>query len=641
MRVCWTADYDMRGNGYGYTMHQKNLRAALERAGVEMSSDADIAVHIVTPPTFEPQPGKFNVLYTMYEMAALPREWIDPLNRADLIVVPNHHNKDLFRRYTKLPIEVVWEGVKPEKFTLKKRSAPASGEKFRFLWLGASNPRKGYEHVCIGWQRFLDEHPELLGKVELYLKTTQPNTETRNLHLAQAGAIFDNRDLPLDELIELYHSAHAFLFPSMGEGWGLTLHEAMATGLPAIYTPWSAMRDWVPEKYAYPLKFSMKQIDTLKQVGNDAGKIYHSAPAANPDTDHMVRLMYRVYKRYEEAAEKGYKAAQKVRQITWDRSAREFIDAVVPHYETQKREAMLEQYQDIWVKGKVEKRGVRDCGERWDIIRDFAARYNRPFTVLDIGANLGYFSLRLAEEFDCTVVSLEGIYGEWIKKVYERNENPRVILLQHVFSLEDLKTLAGVEHFDMVLALSVAHHIGPWDQTQRVLRELGDNVIVEMATEPNACNANYVSEAKVPEDARMLGEARTHLGGVRPIFVLQGEPARITKSYLGTPETDLDIDLRSDFDEKVAIQRGAEREWFRGINLKTFKLMWGAYPSKDRVIEMLNEERENFEGTHGDLKVHNVILQGDGVKFIDAGDHRRATYDDEKEFAKMVEELGA
>lgn len=334
MEICWTADYSMTGNGYGYTMHQRNLKAALEGEGVVMSGDADLAVHIVTPPSFNPIPGKYNVLYTMYEMAAIPPEWIEPLNRADLIVVPNNHNRHLFRRYTKLPIEVVWEGVKPDKFTLEKRERPEPGQKFRFLWLGASNPRKGYEHVCIAWERFLKAHPELLGRVELYLKTTQPMTEARNLNLAAGAAIFDNRDVPIEELIELYHSAHVFLFPSMGEGWGLTLHEAMATGLPAIYTPWSAMRDWVPEKYAYPLRFTMQPIDTLRQGGDDHGKRYHRAPAASPDTNHLASRMYQLYSRYEEAAERGYRAAEIVRGITWERSAKEFIEKVGPHYET-------------------------------------------------------------------------------------------------------------------------------------------------------------------------------------------------------------------------------------------------------------------------------------------------------------------
>ena len=326
MTIHWTADYSMTGNGYGYTMHQRNLRAALEAEGVVMSHDADVAVHIVTPPSFEPIEGKYNILYTMYEMAALPADWPDKLAGADLIVVPNMHNYHLFRRYTDRPIEVVWEGVKPDVFTLEKRTMPTD-KRFRFLWLGASNPRKGYEQVCHAWERLLKKHPELLGKVELYLKTTQPSQESRNFNVMGSFAIFDNRDVPVEELVSLYHSAHCFLFPSMGEGWGLTLHEAMSTGIPAIYTPWSAMVDWVPRKYAYPLKFQLRDIDTVKTTGER----YHKAPAAYADVDHLVSRMYQVYARYDDAAKKGYEAGKVVRGITWERSAREFIDKIGKH----------------------------------------------------------------------------------------------------------------------------------------------------------------------------------------------------------------------------------------------------------------------------------------------------------------------
>lgn len=327
MRINWTADYDMRGNGYGYTMHQKNLRAALEAEGVEMTPDAQVAVHIVTPPSFRPVDGAYNVLYTMYEMQTIPKKWVAPLAGADLIVVPNEHNRRIFQRYTDVPIEVVWEGVKPDVFSLERRVKPTT-DRFRFLWLGASNPRKGYEQVCVAWERLLREYPDVRGRVELYLKTTQPMNEARNMNVMGAYAIFDNRDVSIEELVELYHSAHCFLFPSMGEGWGLTLHEAMATGLPSIYTPWSAMQDWVPSKYAWPLRFRLKPIET-QSIGS--GATYHKAPAAWPDVDHLKRRMYQVWSRYDEAAELGYKGGEIVRRITWERSAKEFLEKVGRH----------------------------------------------------------------------------------------------------------------------------------------------------------------------------------------------------------------------------------------------------------------------------------------------------------------------
>ncbi len=147
------------------------------------------------------------------------------------------------------------------------------------------------------------------------------------------------------------------------------------------------------------------------------------------------------------------------------------------------------------MKGKVEKRGVRECEDRFELIRAFAGKFERPFTVLDIGANLGYFSLRLAETFDCTCVAIEGIYGDWTQEVFERNENPRVILLKKIFKLADLRALAEVEHFDVVLGLSMIHHLdGSFDESLEVLRSLGDHLILELPFEANACGQQVVHE---------------------------------------------------------------------------------------------------------------------------------------------------
>ncbi len=40
-------------------------------------------------------------------------------------------------------------------------------------------------------------------------------------------------------LTQIYRAVDAFVLPSHGEGWGLTLMEAMAMALPTIGTRWS------------------------------------------------------------------------------------------------------------------------------------------------------------------------------------------------------------------------------------------------------------------------------------------------------------------------------------------------------------------------------------------------------------------
>jgi glycosyltransferase involved in cell wall biosynthesis len=325
----WTANWNMKGNGYGYSTHQRMLRAALEAQGVVMCDDADIAVHIVVPSGFLPIFAKFNILYTMYEGETIPDDWIAPLRLADLVVVPCTHNVHVFQKYTDAPVVHCWEGVDTAKFSYVTRAKPRDLKKFRFLWVGASNPRKGYEHTAGAWAVFEKEYPKEWENCELIFKTTQQTKEERLVPFPAHHVKVETHDYTIDELIRLYHSAHAFLFPTMGEGFGLTLAEAMSTGLPCVYTPWSGPNDFISEREGYPLRFNMKETATIKLENDGTRHPYHTTTSVSVDIKHLARRMAQVYADYDEALARGRRAAERIRRdITWEKSARSFIEIV-------------------------------------------------------------------------------------------------------------------------------------------------------------------------------------------------------------------------------------------------------------------------------------------------------------------------
>jgi SAM-dependent methyltransferase len=300
----------------------------------------------------------------------------------------------------------------------------------------------------------------------------------------------------------------------------------------------------------------------------------------------------------------------------------------------------LEQYQDIWVHGKVQTPGIRECESRYQLIRQVAARYQRPFTVLDVGANLGYFSIRLIEDFpNCTVVACEGQYSGWLRNVLERNWADRVILLDHTFTRADLDQLAAVEHFDLVLAMSVMHHFdGTWNQILATFRSLGDRLIVETAHEPAACGRHITETTVIPGDAEMLGECPSHLDGTpRPIWTVATPRTTLRRSYIGTPLDDCNIEIRSDWHYKNAVKDGVVYLWHPGINLRTWLHYGGLWPNR-RHIQLLIREHAPAK-RHGDIRTHNIILGGNTVAFIDALDPRRDMTDDIAGLQQVLSEL--
>ncbi len=313
MKVTWASDYFIEsGNQYGFSVHNRKSREALE-PHVEFTDDAAIAVQVCSAWIFSPVAGKRNILYWAWDSPEIPPTEVKGLDRADAIVVASSYMVEAIHKYLpEKPVFLCHEGVDVERFVFKPRRMPLPPRPFRFLWIGAPNQRKGYTLVTEAWRAFAG-----LQKAELYMKTTVTEYNVRC-----GNVVFDSRNLSLDDLVKLYHSAHCFLFPTMGEGFGLTCAEAMATGLPVIYTPWTAVTDLLDESCGYPLKYTVQRILTTNVPVGDEAKNEETDGVVLPfgvaDVNDLADKMLRVYQHYGEACGRGRRAAERIRErFTW------------------------------------------------------------------------------------------------------------------------------------------------------------------------------------------------------------------------------------------------------------------------------------------------------------------------------------
>jgi len=105
--------------------------------------------------------------------------------------------------------------------------------------------------------------------------------------------------LEADELRDLYHSASAFVFPSLGEGFGIPLLEAMASGVPVVSSRAPALPETAGEAAEY--------FDPL-------------------DGEDMARAIVRVLDDGDLRERLVSSGLRRVKGFTWERAAAQALD---------------------------------------------------------------------------------------------------------------------------------------------------------------------------------------------------------------------------------------------------------------------------------------------------------------------------
>lgn len=202
------------------------------------------------------------------------------VQKADRIVAVHSDAKETYTRYTDPEkIDVIPYGVDMEKFPYAERT-----DTDEFVVVGNLIKRKGHRYLLEAMQRVTNEYPT----AHLHVVGRGPlgeELEQMAEGLAVEDAITFHGFVEDDELLDILHTARAFVHPSLSEGFSHVRLEAMSAGCPVIGTAVAGAHDLtrdradgiiVPIKSSHALADAMLKLladdELARQMGKNARK---------------------------------------------------------------------------------------------------------------------------------------------------------------------------------------------------------------------------------------------------------------------------------------------------------------------------------------------------------------------------------
>lgn len=305
------------GGKDGYGIASRHILEELIKVGQKVSlyqKGQKIGFLFHSPQALIKLDNPFKIIYTMFESTKIPDEWIEYLQLADKVIVPSAWCAEVFAG-SGINAEVVPLGYDPATYFYKERIDKRAHDKdFIFLHYNAFNLRKGFLEVLQAFiKAFEPDEP-----VKMVFKTNATAIPTGfnfvpsmypNIKIVQ-------QTMSDSEMLNLLHDSDAFVFPSRGEGFGMTPLEAMATGLPVIVPNAHGISEYFHPEMMYEVKVAEEVPATYSRYkGINVGHMYKS------DVDHLAQQMRYIYEHQEEAREVGRKAADYAKNFTFAKTA--------------------------------------------------------------------------------------------------------------------------------------------------------------------------------------------------------------------------------------------------------------------------------------------------------------------------------
>lgn len=298
-------------NGYGYATDC--MIASLQRLGYDIEANepgADVEIWFDQPQHWVFQKGVYKIGYLPWESTRLLPGWLEQMNKCDEIWTPSPIIADWFTRYAGVsrPVYVYEHGV--DHAWRPVRREPTST--IKFLHVGSEATRKG------GWETVRAFRQAFPNRDDVSLTMKMVSSGWNGI--PKLGRVsYINEIYSEDKLRAMFNYHDVYVYPSFGEGFGLTPLQAIATGMPTITVPaWAPYAEHLDERLTISSKLVTSPWNEIHP-----GKIWR------PNFHELVDRMRFAADNYDSVRDEACSKAPRIHELyDWDTITAEVFEGL-------------------------------------------------------------------------------------------------------------------------------------------------------------------------------------------------------------------------------------------------------------------------------------------------------------------------